>query len=74
MSAPQHSSPWMTLAEGANYAKRGRRSLRNEVKAGRLRAAVCGGRRELLFRAEWIDQWLEDQSMPVMVPRRRLGA
>jgi excisionase family DNA binding protein len=60
-------SPWLSLAEAASYTKRGRRFLRTEVKAGRLRAAVCGGRRELLFRAEWLDAYLEELAKPVLV-------
>jgi hypothetical protein len=48
-------TPWRTLNEASQYSHRGKRYLRNEVKAGRLRAAVCGGRRELLFRTEWLE-------------------
>jgi hypothetical protein len=66
------ASPWLTLTKAAAYAKRGKRSLAREVKCGRLRAAAVGGRRQLLFRVEWLDAWLEDQATPVMVtPRRR---
>jgi hypothetical protein len=65
------SSPWLTLGEAAAYARRGRRFLRNEVKAARLRAAVCGARRELLFRREWIDAWIEDHATPVVVSSGR---
>jgi hypothetical protein len=64
-------SPWLSLAEAATYAKRGKRFLRKEVQAGRLRAAVCGGRRELFLKREFIDQWFEDQAMPVVVSSRR---
>jgi excisionase family DNA binding protein len=65
------SSPWMTLTEAATYAKRGRRFLAREVRAGRLRAARIGGRGELLLRVEWIDEWLEHLATPVMLPARR---
>jgi len=65
------SSPWLTAAEAAQYAKRGKRFLAREVKAGRLRAAVIGGRRELFFRTDWIDAWLDDQAMPIVLPMRR---
>ena len=65
-------SPWLKLrTEGAAYAKRGPRYLRKEVKAGRLRAAQIGGKRELLFRREWCDEYLESLVVPVMVPVRR---
>lgn len=71
MEQQQISTPWLNLAEGGAYAKRGRRFLAREIKAGRLRAARVGGRGEYLTRAEWIDQWLEDLAMPVMVRRAR---
>jgi excisionase family DNA binding protein len=65
------ASPWLNLTEAGEYTKRGRRFLRREVEAGRLRAAVVGGRREVLTRREWIDAWIEDQATPVLVRMRR---
>ena len=65
------ASPWMNLARGAAYAKRGRRFLAKEVRAGRLRAAVVGGRRELFLKREWLDQWIEDQATPIVMSVRR---
>ena len=65
------ATPWMNLAEAGAYAKRGRRFLAREIKAGRLRAARVGGRGEYITRPEWIDSWLEDLACPVMVVRRR---
>jgi len=65
------SSPWLTLAEGAAYEKRGRRWLAREAKAGRVRHAVVGGRREILFRREWLDEHIESMAVPVAVPVRR---
>jgi hypothetical protein len=51
------------------------------VRDGRLKAARIGAGRNLLFCAEWLDQFLEqsaestesaeDQARPVMVPARR---
>jgi excisionase family DNA binding protein len=67
-------SPWLTLTEAAAYCKRGKRFLAREVKAGRLRAAKIGGRGEILTRAEWLDQWVEDQSIPILVHRRERRA
>ena len=64
-------SPWLTATEAAAYTKRGKRFLRSAVKAGKLRAAKVGGRQELLFRAEWLDQWLEDLATPVLLNVRR---
>jgi hypothetical protein len=71
MNEQQNTTPWKNLGEASVYAKRGRRFLAREVKAGRLRAARVGGRREFLTRAEWIDQWLEDLAQPVTVRRTR---
>lgn len=65
------ASPWLTSAEAAAFARRGKRFLAREVQLGRLRAAVVGGRRELLFREEWLSAWLEDQAAPVNVTARR---
>jgi excisionase family DNA binding protein len=51
-------TPWMKVGEAANRAQCSPKVLYREVKAGRLRAARLGGRRELRFLAEHIDQWL----------------
>jgi excisionase family DNA binding protein len=64
-------SPWLTLVEAAQYAKRSRRVLRAAITDGRLRAAVIGGRKEILTRREWLDAWIEDQAAPVMITARR---
>jgi excisionase family DNA binding protein len=65
------TSPWLSVKEAAAYTRRGRRYLRKQVEAGKLRAAVVGGKREHLFRREWLDQFLEDLTMPVVVNLRR---
>ena len=52
------SSPWLTVNEAALRARCGVKTLYREVRAGRLRAARIGGRRELRLLPEWIDQWL----------------
>jgi excisionase family DNA binding protein len=67
------TSPWLTAAEAATYLKRGKRFVLREIKLGRLRGARVGGRGEVLTRAEWCDQWVEDQSVIVPV-RRRMAA
>lgn len=58
MSDPQ-PSPWRTAKEAGARGRVSERTVYNEVKAGRLRAARVGGRRELRLRDEWIDAWLE---------------
>jgi excisionase family DNA binding protein len=57
-------SPWRTVKEAAQRAKTGARLIYREVKAGRLKAARVGGRRELRLRDEWIDRWLEETATP----------
>jgi excisionase family DNA binding protein len=71
MSGSSIDTPWLNLEMAAAYIKRGKRFVSGEVKAGRLRAARVGGRRELLFRREWLDQFLEELATPVIVNVRR---
>jgi excisionase family DNA binding protein len=66
---PVLTSPWLTAAEAAAHIKAGTKLLYREVHANRLRAARIGGRRELRFRAEWLDVWLEQTSTPIEVHR-----
>jgi excisionase family DNA binding protein len=63
----------MTASEAAKYIKRGRRFLLAEIHAGRLRAAVVGGRKEILTRTEWCDDWVAAQAHPVAISLRRRG-
>ena len=51
-------SPWLTVREAATRARCGVKLIYREVTAQRLQAARVGGRRDLRFRAEWIDDWL----------------
>ena len=51
-------SPWLTVEEAAGRARCGPKLIYREVRAGRLRAARIGGRRELRLKPEWIDEWL----------------
>lgn len=64
-------SPWLTLADAADYTKRGRRFLAHQVDAGRLRAARIGGRKEILTRREWLDEWITEQATPSIVALRK---
>jgi excisionase family DNA binding protein len=61
------SSPWLTVAESASYARCGVKLIYREIAAGRLRAARVGGRRDLRLLATWIDEWLTTSSMPVVI-------
>jgi excisionase family DNA binding protein len=60
-------SPWLTVAEAAQRARCGVKTVYREVRTGRLRAARIGGRRELRLRPEWVDGWLDETSAVVMV-------
>ena len=64
MSDAPIASPWMTADAAAAYTFVSKRTIYNEVAAGRLRAARIGGKRELRFKAEWIDSWLEASATP----------
>lgn len=62
----QHIVPvWLTVPEAAERARVGARTIYSEVKAHRLRAAKVGGKKQLRFRAEWIDSWLESSTTEV---------
>jgi excisionase family DNA binding protein len=68
-SPPAATSPWLTIHDGAAWARCGRRQLYEAVHRGKLRAVRVGGRGELRFRREWIDAWLE--AAPAKGRRRR---
>jgi excisionase family DNA binding protein len=59
-------SPWLTVPEAAARVNCGPKTIYREVKAGRLRAARVGGRRELRFLAAWVDDWLIGTSEPFL--------
>ena len=68
--APQ----WLIAAEAAEYERVGVKMIYAEFRAGRLRAAIVGGRRSLRFKVEWLDEHLERTAEPVEVtPLRRVG-
>ena len=60
---------WLTADEAAARARVGLKTIYREVKAGRLRAAKIGGRRELRFLPDWVDAWLLAASTPIEVVR-----
>ena len=67
MTTADVTSPWLTVKEAAARARVGRKTIYREIAAGRLRAAVVGGRRDLRLLADWVDKWLEATSTPVEV-------
>ena len=60
---------WLDVAQAAARARVSRRTIYTEVRTGRLKAARIGGRRELRFRIEWIDAWLESAA-PILPPKK----
>lgn len=74
MDDHHRDSPWMTAEEAGAYIKRGKRFVAREIKSGRLRGAVVGGRREILTRRDWLDEWVTNHTMPIEIStRRRVG-
>ncbi|MGE0451814.1 MAG: excisionase family DNA-binding protein [Vicinamibacterales bacterium] len=65
----QQQQAWLTVEGAAARAQVGRRLIYREVSAGRLKAAKVGGRRELRFKASWIDLWLESSAEPQEIGR-----
>lgn len=61
------TSPWLTVRDAAARARVGEKIIYREVKAGRLRAARVGFRRDLRFLSEWVDDWLVASATPVDV-------
>jgi excisionase family DNA binding protein len=57
--ADEQKTPWRNVKQAATRGLVSPRTIYGEVKAGRLRAAIVGGRRSMRFRDEWIDAWLE---------------
>jgi hypothetical protein len=64
-------SPWKTLAEAGARVGRGKRFMRNEWKAGRLRGACIGGRQEIFTSDQWVDEWVQNLAARARVPIRK---
>lgn len=56
---------WLTVKQAAARAQVAPWTIYHEVRAGRLKAARIGGRRELRFRESYIDAWLEATTQPI---------
>lgn len=63
------TSPWLKIAEVRPIAKCSAKLLYREIKAGRLRSARIGARRDIRVHRDWIDEWLIAASTPVEVKR-----
>jgi excisionase family DNA binding protein len=64
------ASPWLTIKESCPVAKCGAKTLYREIRAGRLRAARIGHRRDIRIHRDWIDQWLQASAEPIEVKTR----
>ena len=51
-------SVWRTAREAADRAGVGIKTVYAEIRAGRLRAARVGDRRQYRLLDHWIDEWL----------------
>jgi excisionase family DNA binding protein len=61
------STSWLTVREAAQHARCGSKVIYRAVRAGKLKAAVVGGRRELRFLPEFVDEWLLATLKPVIL-------
>jgi excisionase family DNA binding protein len=61
--------PWLTVKQMAEYSQFSVQTIYGEIRAGRLRAARIGGRREIRGRHKWCDEWLEACATPVEIVR-----
>ena len=52
-------SPWLTVAQAAEYIQTGPKIIYAAIKAGHLKAAHIGGRRDIRLRREWLDAYVE---------------
>lgn len=53
------TTPWLTAAQAARVAQVGLKTIYREIRAGRLRAARIGQRRDIRIHRDWIGLWLE---------------
>lgn len=67
--ADEQPSPWLTVDEVRQVMKCAAKLVYREVKAGRLRAAHIGGRRDIRIHRDWIDEYLTGCAEPIEVRR-----
>lgn len=56
---PTNGSPWLNIRQSADYIQAGPKVIYNAIKAGHLRAARIGGRRDIRIKQAWLDDYLE---------------
>ena len=67
MAVSAVATDWLTVEQARQVVQCGLKLIYREIKAGRLRAARIGNRRDLRIKRDWIDQWLEASARPVEV-------
>ena len=58
-TAQGQRSPWLRAAEASKYLRCGVRGIYRAVAKGELRAARLNGRRDLVMKRAWLDEFLE---------------
>jgi excisionase family DNA binding protein len=72
MNSGQLETPtWLTVEQTRRIAQCGAKTIYREIKAGRLRAARIGLRRDIRIHKDWIFAWLEGCAKPVEIGGRR---
>jgi excisionase family DNA binding protein len=56
------TSPWLTVTDGATYARVSRDTIYTACERGELRHVRVGGRRSIRLRTDWLDAWLEQHA------------
>jgi excisionase family DNA binding protein len=66
------TTDWYTVEQAAQRWPLSRRAIYDAVTRGELRVARVGiGRRKLVLRGSWIDDYITARSTPVEIHRRR---
>ena len=65
--AATRDATWLLPAEAADHCRVSITTLYRACRQRQLRHARIGGRRELRFRREWLDQWLLASTQPAEV-------
>jgi excisionase family DNA binding protein len=53
------ASPWLTVLQAAKRAQCSDALIYRVIRAGKLKAARLGERRELRIKVSWLDAWIE---------------
>ena len=64
---------WLTLKQAAAIAQVSQMTLRREIRSGQLRHIRIGGRKIIRIRAEWLEAWLNFDSIAQRIHRLNQG-